>query len=179
MRVELQPESAKTHLHQRFGRRESIPQRRLEWPRLSADQPEPLLRQVPVHGQIEWTAEQKLSAAVSLMGGFRMGPERLAVWAIDVIPAEVAHPHQWCPQPTGQIGCRGWDISKNQNRPALSFDPGRFLLDQFRQLPLQLLQSDECSCSIHPKGIRLSRSHIPAATANTDRCAAEQQAKEP
>ena len=171
-----QAQASKPHQHQGsiLGIKASLKIRR-NGPRAGANQTEPLFRQPPVHGEVKRAAQQQITAAVGLSSSIGPALEGRAQGAIDVIPPEIAHPHQRCIEALGQGGCGRGNVPDDQHRLPLRRKPESLSLDQGRQPLLQLIQGPEGGGAIHTERVGLHHAHIPLTRPLLNRCIPQQQ----
>ena len=180
LRIQIQAHAAETHLNDRLIQGlERLLNHTWQRPRAAADQVKPLFRQSPIHGEIKGTAQQQLPAPIRLQSTLRHQLKRSAEGAIDLVPAEIAHPHQRGINGSSQLCCSRGNVPQNQHRPPLLTDPARLRLHLLRQSGIQLSQGDQRGGRIGTEGIGLNHPDIPAAGALFDVLIPQQQRQKP
>ena len=180
LRIQIQAHAAETHLNDRLIQGlERLLNHTWQRPRAAADQVKPLFRQSPIHGEIKGTAQQQLPAPIRLQSTLRHQLKRSAEGAIDLVPAEIAHPHQRGINGCSQLCCSGGNVPQNQHRSPLRTDPARLRLHLLRQSSIQLSQSDQRGGRVGAESIRLDHPDIPAAGSLFDVLIPQQQRQKP
>ena len=164
-RGQPQTQTSESHLHPRPIRcTQAVDQFRRQGSGLTAHQSQRLLRQPPVHGQIERATQQKQSTGIGGAAPLNVSVKGRTEGPIDVVPAEVAHPHKRCTQPGCQLrGCR-WNIGEHQCRLTQGTDPGKLPADQIGQILFQSFQSFQGGERVRCQGIGLHHPHIPSTS---------------